>query len=91
MNTDKETVGRVEEIRTKLSGEYSPEEKLTNKEVRQLIGNENLEKIWQEIERQIPKLHIDIKSPWEWRLISICIGLQIITNIALIAFIILKL
>ncbi|MAI05824.1 MAG: hypothetical protein CBC47_01650 [Alphaproteobacteria bacterium TMED87] len=91
MNTDKETVGRVEEIRTRLSGEYSQKENLTNKEVRQLIGNENIEKIWKEIERQIPRLHIDIKSPWEWRLISVCIGLQIITNIALITFIILKL
>ena len=91
MNTDKETVGRVEEIRTRLSGEYSQKENLTNKEVRQLIGNENIEKIWKEIERQIPRLHIDIKSPWEWRLIWVCIGLQIITNIALISFIILKL
>ena len=91
MNTDKETVGRVEEIRTKLAGDPQHSESLTNKQVRQLLGSENIEKIWKEIERQIPKLHIDIKSPFDWKIISIGLVLQIISNCALIILIILKL
>jgi hypothetical protein len=91
MNTDKETVGRVEEIRTKLSGDSHQSDPLTNKQVRQLLGSENIDKIWKEIERQIPKLHIDIKSPFDWKIISVGIILQVISNCALIIFIILKL
>ena len=87
MLNDSDTEGRVEQIRTRLSGDLSSSETLSQKEVRQLVGPENVDKLWKEIERQIPKLHLDIKTPLEWRLIAASLILQIFSNLAVIIFI----
>tara|TARA_B100001094_G_scaffold325158_1_gene379039 strand:- start:986 stop:1273 length:288 start_codon:yes stop_codon:yes gene_type:complete len=84
-----ETDNRVELIRTKLNsgpeGDQMKERLLTQEEMRTLLSEENFKKIWSEVQRQIPKLHLDIKTPISWQWLSAALIFQVITNVILIA------
>jgi hypothetical protein len=87
-----ETDNRVELIRTKLNRgpevEKMKERLLTQEEMRTLLSEENFKKIWAEVQRQIPKLHLDIKTPISWKWLSAALIFQVITNMVLLAVLI---